>query len=112
MGRFTTWEPLLRFAIKNFQVIVFDEVQNFMHVHGGFFSELQKVVDENPDERCTVILTGSVVGLMCRIFQESKEPLYGRVQREINLRDEGVELWMPEDLEKMTRSQLSPHQDS
>lgn len=90
VGRFTAWEPLLEMAVRNFNVVIFDEVQNFYHVHSGFFSELQKVVDENPSEDCSVILTGSIVGLMYRIFQESREPLYGRVHRKINLGEMGV----------------------
>jgi len=61
--------------------IVFDEFQNFQFVEPAVFGILQKNVDLNEDGKGLIILSGSLIGLMKKTFQSSKEPLYGRVKK-------------------------------
>ncbi|MBM3238178.1 ATP-binding protein [Candidatus Poribacteria bacterium] len=67
-------------------VAVFDEFQNFLSVEPAVYSILQGVWDEW-HKRCKIhlIVIGSVVGLMKKVFQDTKEPLYGRLTQEMNL---------------------------
>lgn len=60
-------------------LLVMDEFQNFLHVDAGFFSELQSIWDElHHDIRCHLIVAGSAYTLMKQIFEDRKEPLFGR----------------------------------
>ena len=70
-------EPLL---------LVLDEFQNFMHVDPGMFSDLQALWDElNREARCHLLVAGSTYTLMKRIFEDAKEPLFGRATDRIAL---------------------------
>jgi len=67
-------------------VAVFDEFQNFLSVEPAVYSILQGVWDEwHKRSKIHLIVIGSVVGLMKKVFQDAKEPLYGRLTREITL---------------------------
>lgn len=67
-------------------VIVFDEFQNFYSVDRSVFSILQRECDENSGTLINIILLGSLVGLFKKIFEDKKEPLYGRVHAKIQLK--------------------------
>lgn len=65
---------------------VFDEFQNFKFVDPSAFSALQKIWDLNyKNSKLNLILVGSVITLMEKIFRGSKEPLFGRVNHKIYL---------------------------
>lgn len=87
---FSEWKDFFVFLFAESQrmplVVVFDEFQNFLSVEPSVYSILQGVWDEW-HKRCKIhlIVIGSVVGLMKKVFQESKEPLYGRLTQEISL---------------------------
>ena len=59
----------------------FDEFQNFQFVEPSIFGILQKNVDLTEQSNGLLILSGSLMGLMKRAFQSSKEPLYGRIKK-------------------------------
>jgi len=61
--------------------IVFDEFQNFQFVEPSVFGILQKNVDLAEQGKGLIILSGSLMGLMKKTFQSTKEPLYGRVKK-------------------------------
>ena len=61
--------------------VVFDEFQNFQFVEPSVFGILQKNVDLAEQGRGLIILSGSLMGLMKRMFQGAKEPLYGRIKK-------------------------------
>lgn len=87
---FSDWKDFLTFLFNEAQkvplTIVFDEFQNFSDVEPGLFSILQGLWDEWKNKtKVHLIVVGSVVGLMKRIFQDKKEPLFGRLSREIFL---------------------------
>ncbi len=61
--------------------IVFDEFQNFLEVEPTILGTLQKNIDLHENNPGLIILAGSLIGLMKKMFQRSKEPLYGRIKR-------------------------------
>lgn len=87
---FLDWKDFFVFLFAEAQrmhiVAVFDEFQNFLSVEPAIYSILQGVWDEW-HKRCKIhlIVIGSVVGLMKKVFQDTKEPLYGRLTQEMNL---------------------------
>lgn len=91
LGEFTSLSRLLR-AILNMSkrrhfTLVFDEFQNLKFVNGALFSEIQNVWDENKDEaKINLVLCGSLYSMMTKIFDDRKEPLYGRASARIRLR--------------------------
>ena len=61
-------------------VVVFDEFQNFKYVNEAIFSILQKHIDFNKQESKGLFLViGSINSMMRRIFENSDQPLYGRL---------------------------------
>jgi AAA+ ATPase superfamily predicted ATPase len=61
-------------------VAVFDEFQNFKYVNEAVFSILQKHIDLNKQESKGLFLViGSINSMMRRIFENSDQPLYGRL---------------------------------
>lgn len=71
---------------RHFTVII-DEFQEFTSVNPSVFSDMQNIWDRNKQEsKINLILCGSVYSLMKRIFEGSKEPLFGRATQRIHLR--------------------------
>ncbi len=61
-------------------MVVFDEFQNFKYVNEAVFSILQKHIDLNKQESKGLLLViGSINSMMRRIFENSDQPLYGRL---------------------------------
>jgi len=93
---FSNWKDFFTFLFSEAQrthlTIIFDEFQNFSRVEPALFSTLQRLWDEWKDKtKVHLIVVGSVVGLMKQIFQDKKEPLFGRLSREIFLAPLGFE---------------------
>lgn len=87
---FKDWDSFFEFIFemskKEGMIVVFDEFQNFKFVDPSVFSTLQKIWDLNYREaKLNLILVGSVITLMEKIFRGSKEPLFGRVNHKIYL---------------------------
>jgi AAA+ ATPase superfamily predicted ATPase len=61
--------------------LVFDEFQNFIEVEPSILGTLQKNLDLHENHPGLIIFAGSLIGLMKKMFQHSKEPLYGRIKR-------------------------------
>lgn len=67
--------------------LVIDEFQEFMTVNPSVFSDLQNLWDSYRfDTRMNLVLSGSVMSMMRRIFTDAHEPLFGRADNIINLR--------------------------
>jgi AAA+ ATPase superfamily predicted ATPase len=82
-----SWDSFFETLVRRYRgVVVFDEFQNFTFVDRSVFGILQKTFDLNEDKPLLMILTGSTTGLMKRLFQSRKEPLYGRIKRRLELR--------------------------
>ncbi|MDW7732844.1 MAG: ATP-binding protein [Methanolobus sp.] len=77
----------LIFGIQEKLVVILDEFQNFARVNPDFFSKFQRYWDAHHREsQHMFIVIGSFVGMMKRIFEESKEPLFGRATYLFNIK--------------------------
>ena len=68
---------------KEFTLII-DEFQEFKTVNTSIYSEIQNLWDSSKDtSKINLVLCGSVYSLMKNIFENSKEPLFGRATARI-----------------------------
>lgn len=66
--------------------LVIDEFQEFYNVNEAVFSDMQNIWDAyRKKSRMNLIVSGSIYSLMQKIFQNSKEPLFGRADNIIKL---------------------------
>ncbi len=69
-------------------IAVFDEFQNFNYVDNAAFSILQKHVDNEKDEAKGLLLViGSINSMMRKLFDNSKQPLFGRLNGNFHLKN-------------------------
>lgn len=92
LGDFSSMARLLssimQIAKRRHFTLVFDEFQNFKYVNEAFFSEMQNIWDINKDEaRINLVVCGSLYSMMTKIFDDKKEPLYGRATFRIRVRE-------------------------
>lgn len=114
LGEITNFGRLFEFLMvyskkRSFNLII-DEFQEFFNIAPSVFSEMQHYWDINKDEsKINLIVSGSVHALMYKIFENSKEPLFGRVTQRIVIRPFKTSIlkeiladyypsWTPEDL--------------
>ena len=72
---------------QHFTLIV-DEFQEFRNVNSAVYSEMQNIWDKHKNEsKINLILCGSVYSLMKKIFENSKEPLFGRATARLHLKE-------------------------
>lgn len=73
---------LLELSKKEPLILIIDEFQEFYNVNPSVYSEIQHLWDLNKSKcKMNLICIGSVYSLMHKIFEESKEPLFGRADR-------------------------------
>ncbi len=90
-GEFRTFKDLFGLLMEvsktqHFTLII-DEFQDFSTVNAAIFSEMQKIWDMNKNEsRMNLIVCGSVYSLMTRIFENVKEPLFGRASHRLHIK--------------------------
>lgn len=83
LGEINSFRKLFEFLMelskeRSFNLII-DEFQEFFTVAPSVYSDMQHYWDVNKDRsRINLLLSGSVHSLMHKIFQNSKEPLFGR----------------------------------
>lgn len=76
------FELLLKFGKDHPYVLIIDEFQEFININPSIYSEIQKLWDKYKFEtKIHIIFIGSIYSMMIRIFQNEKEPLYGRADR-------------------------------
>jgi uncharacterized protein len=76
------FELFLKLGKKKEYVLIIDEFQEFKNINKSTFSEIQKLWDKYKFEtHVHIIFIGSIYSLMTEIFQNEKEPLYGRADR-------------------------------
>lgn len=67
--------------------VIFDEFQEFMTVNSSIYSDMQHLWDKYKEEsKINLILCGSVYSMMSRIFENAKEPLFGRATKRLHLK--------------------------
>lgn len=91
LGEFNSFPRLFEYLLvlsesKPFTLVI-DEFQEFLNVNKSVFGEIQKLWDLHKSKaRMNLILCGSVYSMMKRIFEDEKEPLFGRANERIYLR--------------------------
>ena len=66
--------------------LVIDEFQEFYNINESVYSDMQNIWDSyRKKTNMNLIVSGSVYSLMQKIFQNSKEPLFGRADNIIKL---------------------------
>ena len=70
---------------KPFNLII-DEFQQFYNINASIYSDMQNIWDAyRKKSRMNLVVSGSIYSLMQKIFQNSKEPLFGRADNIIKL---------------------------
>jgi len=91
LGEITRFRDLFEFLMisskeKAFTLII-DEFQEFLKINESVYSEMQNIWDKYKDiSRMHLILCGSIYSLVKKIFENSKEPLFGRANEKIQLK--------------------------
>lgn len=85
-----SFRSLFRFLMEKAETMSFtliiDEFQEFYNINASIYSDMQNIWDQYKNKtRMNLIVSGSVYSLMQRIFQHSKEPLFGRADNIIKL---------------------------
>lgn len=66
--------------------LVIDEFQEFININESIYSDIQNYWDQYRIATCVnFIVSGSIYSLMTKIFQDRKEPLFGRADAMIKL---------------------------
>ena len=83
LGGVDSFGELFRFLIELSKTqpfnLIIDEFQEFYNVAPSVYSDIQHYWDVNKDQsKMNLLLSGSVHSLMHKIFQNAKEPLFGR----------------------------------
>lgn len=77
---------LAQARMKHFTLII-DEFQEFQSVNPALFSEIQALWDAHRlESRMNLVCCGSVYALMTRIFEDAKEPLFGRATQRMHVK--------------------------
>lgn len=90
-GKITKFEELFSYLLelgkeKSFTLII-DEFQEFYKINSSIYSSIQKLWDLHKQKsRIHFIACGSVYSLMRKIYEDKKEPLFGRADFKIDLK--------------------------
>lgn len=80
------FEQVMLFSRQEHFILVIDEFQELQNINSSFFSQMQNIWDSNKDNsKINLIVCGSVFSMMKKIFEDNKEPLFGRATAKINL---------------------------
>jgi uncharacterized protein len=83
----TLFEYLLESSENRHFTLIIDEFQEFYRINPSIFSDMQNLWDLYKNKsRIHLIISGSVFSLMNKIFENSKEPLFGRANEKIYLK--------------------------
>jgi len=91
LGDFKSFVPLfeylMEYSCRESFTLVIDEFQEFYHINPSVYSGIQNVWDRYKDRsKMNLIFSGSIFALMKKIFENTKEPLFGRVDKKILLK--------------------------
>lgn len=90
-GEFKSFVKLFEYLMEISQTkpftLVIDEFQEFLHINSSIYSDMQNIWDEYKDKsKMNLVLSGSIYSLMKKIFEDKKEPLFGRANNKIHLK--------------------------
>lgn len=74
------FELLMQHATREHFTLIIDEFQDFSRINSSIFSDIQNIWDQYaPQAKINFIVCGSIYSLMKQIFEDRKEPLFGRL---------------------------------
>ena len=80
------FQYLMELSVSRAFNLVIDEFQEFYNINESVYSDMQNLWDQySKKSRMNLIVSGSIYSLMQKIFQNSKEPLFGRADNIIKL---------------------------
>ena len=78
---------LMVYACTTKVTLIIDEFQRLTDIGEGIISGIQEVWDKYHEQSCMhLIACGSIYSMMCRIFEDRREPLFGRKTARIDLK--------------------------
>ncbi|MCD4844196.1 MAG: ATP-binding protein [Methanosarcinales archaeon] len=88
LEKLNSWDDFFKVLFERYEgIVAFDEFQNFFYVDKSVFGTLQKYIDLNEDKKGLLLFfTGSTTGLIKKLFLDLKQPLYGRIKRQMHLK--------------------------
>jgi len=90
-GEITKFKDLFEYMMdlaktKHFTLVI-DEFQEFLQINDSIYSDMQNIWDTYKDNsKMNLVLSGSIYSLMKKIFEDKKEPLFGRTNNKIHLK--------------------------
>jgi AAA+ ATPase superfamily predicted ATPase len=76
----------MELGVRRSFTLILDEFQEFSNVNPSIYSDMQNIWDQYKDRtHVNLVLSGSVYSMMQKIFQDAKEPLFGRADNIIKL---------------------------
>jgi len=80
------FQYLMELATNRSFNLIIDEFQEFYNINESVYSDMQNIWDSyRKKSRMNLIVSGSIYSFMQKIFQNSKEPLFGRADNIIKL---------------------------
>ena len=91
VGNVTEFRDLFRALMLDSKreplTVIIDEFQELNNVNPGIFSSIQEIWDRHHEEACMNLLVGgSVHSMMVRLFEDERQPLFGRATSKVVLR--------------------------
>jgi AAA+ ATPase superfamily predicted ATPase len=81
------FEYMMKLATTRPFTLVIDEFQEFIQINDSIYSDMQNIWDSYKDtSKMNLVLSGSIYSLMKKIFEDRKEPLFGRANNKIHLK--------------------------
>ena len=87
LPRFTALKDMIFYLFEKYEIVFFDEFQNFEFIDKSFFSELQEIIDKykRENKNLCLFISGSSYSMLKKIFYDYAKALYGRKDLEIPL---------------------------
>ena len=80
------FEYIVQLSYEQNITLIIDEFQECFTVNPSVYSDMQRIWDLHKDKaKLNLIVSGSVISLMYKIFENYKEPLFGRANHFIKL---------------------------
>lgn len=81
------FEQLMIHATKEHYTLIIDEFQEFDNINSSIFGDIQNIWDKYKEQaKINFIACGSIYSMMKKIFENNKEPLFGRLTSKIILK--------------------------
>jgi AAA+ ATPase superfamily predicted ATPase len=78
------FEFLFEYSKRENLTLIIDEIQELLFINQSIFSDLQRMWDLNyKTSKINLIVSGSLISLMYKIFEDKNEPLFGRANFKI-----------------------------